>query len=546
MTNEPKPTLEPGTSGRETTQTPRGGQNPTAPEGLTGLRGGSKMYGFCSIETFCDQGSLSLTHDDAQGFYQYVNQFTPPNFWYKDSGVKPWIYYEQYDNWQDTYGADAVRVFYHSGHGGMSSDGTFYLPMGADWGGLGCTALSSNMRLGNETLRYLFWSTCLSLRISGGHSPIRTWNQANLGLRMIFGYETTSYDNANYGRYFFEEWNKNKSFSQAFLDASWRISHHQSPSVVACGASQEEAKNRVFNERLFYAESVSKNWWWWRWYSAAMAREVTISPPESLQFAELVPVVLSASDLFDRFGMRGPVAEDGSTSFVEGQRSFSRSADGSFSIQLAAANLENTVELAVGAARAAAERLIARLALSADQPLVLDRIIRSQAAGGSLQGSGELVGSHTTETIIQYRQIIAGLPVISSDVGALRVAIDNDGNVVRVEGHLRQVANLINQGRRTPPQQPEPADRRGAPGSSLFPEPLSSFETGLAQKTTELLRSLIARGPSPVGYTIVPGSTEIGYDIKGDIAQLIACRSIEIQFLGGYRKLYHIETPIFG
>ncbi|NBO66601.1 MAG: hypothetical protein EBU88_17450, partial [Acidobacteria bacterium] len=422
------------------------------------------MYGFCSIETFCDQGSLSLTHDDVDGFYKYVSKFTAPNFWYKDAGVKPWIYYEQYDNWQDTYGADAVRVFYHSGHGGMGADGTFYLPMGADWGGLGCTATSSNMRLGNETLRYLFWSTCLSLRISGGQSPIRTWNAANLGLRMIFGYETTSYDNANYGRFFFEEWNKNKSFSQAFLDASWRIAHDQAPSVVACGATQDEAKNRLFNERTFYAGSVSKNWWWWRWYNATLAREVTTSLPASLQFAELSPLVLSASALFDRFGVRGPVADDGSSVFAEGAQSFARSADGSFSITLAAPNLENTAELAVSSARAAADRLIARLALSADQPLVLDRIIRSQAAGGSNQGSGELAGSRTTETVVQYRQTIAGLPVISQDSGALRVAIDNDGNVVRVEGKLRQVADLIDQGRRTPPQQPEPEDRRGPRG----------------------------------------------------------------------------------
>jgi hypothetical protein len=504
------------------------------------------MYGVCSIETFCDQGALSLTHDDAQGFYDYVKKFTAPNFWYKDSGVKPWIYYEQYDNWQDTYGADAVRVFYHSGHGGMGADGTFYLPMGADWGGLGCTVTSSNMRLGNETLRYLFLSTCSSLRISGGQSPIRTWNAANLGLRMIFGYETTSYDNANYGRYFFEEWNKNKSFSQAFLDASWRIAHDQAPSVVACGATQDEAKKRVFNERLFYAEPVSKNWWWWRWYNAAIAREVTTTLPASLQFAELSPEALPASALFDRFGMSGPVAEDGSSVFSEGGQSFALSADGSFSITLAAPNLDNTAELAVGTARATAERLIARLALSADQPLVLDRIIRSQAAGGTKQGSGELAGSRTTETIVQYRQTIAGLPVITPDIGALRVAVDNDGNVVRVEGKLRQVADLIDQGRRTPPQQPEPEDRRGSLGTSLSPEPLQSFEAGLAKRTSQLLQSLISRGPSPVGYTIVPGSTELGYDISGDIAQLIASRSIEVQFVGGYRKLYRIESAIFG
>ena len=134
-------------------------------------RGGANVHGSFSIETFCDQGSLSLTHEDAAGWRNYLNKFNPSNFWYADGGVQPWAYYEEYDNWQDTYGMDAVMAAYHSGHGGMDANGVFYVPMGHDWGGLGCTATSNNMRLGNEHLRYLFWSTCESLRVFGGQSP---------------------------------------------------------------------------------------------------------------------------------------------------------------------------------------------------------------------------------------------------------------------------------------------------------------------------------------------------------------------------------------
>ena len=68
---------------------------------------------------------------------------------------------------------------------------------------------------------------------------------------MLFGFETTSVDNPNYGKYFFQEWNKNKSFSTAWLDASWRISHGQVPSVVACGANQADADARLSSERMF-------------------------------------------------------------------------------------------------------------------------------------------------------------------------------------------------------------------------------------------------------------------------------------------------------
>ena len=250
--------------------------------------------------------------------------------------------------------------------------------------------------------------------------------------------------------------------------------------------------------------------------------------------------------LFDGLGLRGPVAEDGSAFFSDGERSFSRAADGRFSVVLAAANLANTEELPSGAAIAFAERLIERLSLASDQELVLDRIIRSQLASGTSKGSGEVDSSQTTETILQYRQTIAGIPVISPDGGTLRVAVDNDGNIVRVEGSLRQVANLIDQGRLTPPQQPEPPDRIGSPRPNLSPEPLPSYEAGLANETSALLRSLISRGPSPLGYAIVPGSTEIGYDYKNNLASLIATRSLEVRFTGGYRKLYRIQTPVFG
>lgn len=543
MSNEPVPSLIPASD--PPPAAPAAAGNPAQPDGTCG---GDKLYGFSSIETFCNQGGLSLTHDDAQGFYDYVNRFNRPNFWYRDAGVKPWIYYEQYDNWQDTYGADAVKVFYHSGHGGMGGDGVFYVPMGADWGGLGCTATSSNMRLGNEYLRYLFWSTCLSLRYTGGHSPIRTWNVANLGLRMIFGFETVSYDNANYGRYFFEEWNKNKSFSQAWLDSSWRIAHNQGPTAVACGATQAEAQNRLMNERLFSGAAASKNWWWWRWYNAAMQREAVTSVPDQPQHAELAPAGLSAQALFDRFGLGGPVAADGSASVQAGDRSLWRGQDGGFCVTLGAANLDNTVAPSAASASAAADRFIDRFALRGDAELVIDRVILAQSAGGSAHGSGDVAAARTTETIVQYRQLIDGLPVISPGAGHVRVAVDNDGNPTRVEGVLRSVRELSAGARRTPPDQPEPTGRKTVShAEERAPQSMAPHEAALAAAVGAKLRGLVglSKGAGPVGFTTVPGTTEVGYDIVGDTAQLIATRSIEVDFGSGYKKLYRVQVPLF-
>src|SRR5690349_2240552 len=153
------------------------------------------IYFLTSIEDFPPGvGDLGLTHDDAQGFYDYVKQFNTPNGWYKDGSVGQWIYEEKFDNYLDDFGFDPAKVVYHSGHGGMASDGVFSIPVGNDWGGDHWTT-SNDMRLGNEYARYVFWSTCESVRVRNGHTPMRTWQAANLGLRMIFGYETVSVDN---------------------------------------------------------------------------------------------------------------------------------------------------------------------------------------------------------------------------------------------------------------------------------------------------------------------------------------------------------------
>src|SRR5688572_9614067 len=115
------------------------------------ISGSSDVYGACSIERFSSASSLGLTHEDAQGWIDYVTRFTPGNFWYKDSGVQVWLYEEQYDNWQDTYGADAVIAFYYSGHGAMDGNGVFQIPLGSKWSNRDW-AFSTDMKLGNETV----------------------------------------------------------------------------------------------------------------------------------------------------------------------------------------------------------------------------------------------------------------------------------------------------------------------------------------------------------------------------------------------------------
>src|SRR4051812_5472265 len=249
------------------------------PEQARATRGGANIYGACSLETFADVGGLSFTHEDAGGFLDYVRQFTAPNFWFQDGSVSIWEYTEPYDDWQDTYGMDAVKVFYHSGHGGMDANGVFSAPLGAAWAGGDTWVNSTQMLLGNERLRYLFWSTCSSLRVLDGQSPILTWANANRGLRMLFGFETTSVDDGTYGQRFWSHWRGGESFSTAWLNASWDISSNQAPSAAACGASAAEAQDRLYNERLFSADPASTAYYSWRWYYSREARAARTQAP---------------------------------------------------------------------------------------------------------------------------------------------------------------------------------------------------------------------------------------------------------------------------
>jgi hypothetical protein len=501
-------------------------------------------YGAASIEKFFSAGGLSYTHEDAKGWLDYVTKFKPSNFWYKDGGVGVWLYYEQYDNWQDTYGADAVMAFYHSGHGGMGGDGTFYVPMGSNWGGQD-TAVSSNMRLGNEQVRYIFWSTCLSCRVLDGHTPMRTWNPANLGFRMLFGFETTSVDNPNYGKWFWDEWNKNKSFSTAWLDASWRISHHQAPAVTACGTTADEAKNRVYNERLFYWDTVSHNWWWWRWYNAATTatsvRSLNQSLPDNLLVARLEPRIVDGlyvqrvlSDHNLGIGLPREVRSGRGGVFIlkEGDISVAFEADGSYEIQFALPNMDNTNQISMQRAVSVAEDMVRQQGLRED--LIFDRIRLTYEAGGCDVGTGERKGPYITETTVQFTQRINGLPVLLPGKGGVCVSIDNDGNVTRLSNSTRAVNTLSNKFKSSmaAPEEETPLGRDLNPEARIY------------DTWQQRMKDWVVRDRMPRKWSPVPGTYEIGYAIKGNDAILAARQEFEVDFGGGYFKRYSVEVPL--
>jgi len=260
------------------------------------------IHGETSVENFQGtQNNLTYTHESAGGFRDWLGKWYATNFHYKDTGVSTWLFHDysgaghNYDLWNSggiDYGIDAVMIAFQSSHGGMSSPNHFVTSLGANWSGTGWSARSDLMALGgnywtsgDERLRYMFWDTCDSVKVSGGNSPYSTWAPPARGIRFVFGYNTTSIDSPNYGKYFGQEWEKGKVLKTAFLDASWRISTSQSPAVLAFGATQSEAISRRDTERFFTSGAVSKSWGAWTWYNARSAR---MSAREAL--AVLTPV----------------------------------------------------------------------------------------------------------------------------------------------------------------------------------------------------------------------------------------------------------------
>lgn len=510
------------------------------------------VFGAFSLEKYADAGALSSTHEDARGWLEYLEKFYQRNFWYGDENVKIWAYYEDYDNWQDTYGMDAVLAVYHSGHGGMSADGVFRVPLGADWGGLGTRAYSDKMRLGNEQVNYIFWSTCVSCRVLDGHNPIRTWNKANKGFRMLFGYETNSTDSPNYGKNFWNKWKGGRSFSTAWMDGSWDISHHQAPSVVACGASAAEAKDRVFNERKLEWGHVSSNYWHWRWYYAATAANAIRDPcralPEDLLVAELGLQEVDENyvlDVIERHGVdlelprEVQASNEGIFYIRDNDSRVAFGGDGSYEVQMASANLDNESQIAISRAKSIASESLKRFGLERKTDLTFDRVRLEGEAGTSSRESRDIDGLYITQTTVQFRQLINGLPVVTPGAGTVKVSIDNDGTVTAVQSSTSPIERLTDRPKNTTSS---PAEE--SPLFKARAKEEADIERMFLGEWRSLLTQFVLRGGVPIQYSVVPGSTEIGYDIRGRTAILVAQREIEVDFGDGFFKRYKLVVPI--
>ena len=250
---------------------------------------------------------------------------------------------------------------------------------------------------------------------------------------MIFGFETTSVDNGDYGKNFWNNYKQlaqGKPLSTCWLDASWQISHNQVPTVMATGATAAEAQQRVYNENKMYANPGSSNYYWWRWYNAARASQLARTSlegiPKNAQMAVLAGTRDAAADVKKIVKALGFTAKNagnimmdknGNTIIRDVKKQATLDTFGRINVETGKHNFKNTDVLDKEKALSIAEGVIAQSGLDKKATLQLDKIIYGYSCGGSSKGSGKIEEEQTTETILQYRQVIDGLPTINAGNG---------------------------------------------------------------------------------------------------------------------------------
>jgi hypothetical protein len=512
--------------------------------------GSNDWYGSCSVQSFLPGtgGPLNETHADANGHMDYITQFAgkSANYMARDTSVQSWMYEEPYNNWQDTYGMDSVLAFYHSGHGGMEDSGVFKASLGGLWGGKSF-AKSDAMNMGADQGRYIFWSTCFSLRVLGAHNPIRTWHPVNRGIRMLFGYETTSVDHGGYGKFLWEEWNKNKSFSQAFLDASWRISSHQAPSVMACGATAAEANTRLFDERFFNWSAASSAYYQWRWYYAAALNQAfkvnNLNVPKKLQIAEFKPFnatnsILELQKLATKLGVTKKAANavgvtpEGNYVVEDKGVKFTVNAEGKIDATLAAINYKNTEAIKQKDALAIANKFIKANGLAKGVDVVLNDVRLGYTNGGTSAGSGTIGKERITDTTLVFKQTINGLPSVNADNGLIRITVDNDGTVTQASSSVKQIVNLSDKPKYVV---------NGPKGAQL-----ATLVTGDAEKALDNALAAKLNTTEKLKTKIKDNSSIVGYDFNGTHATIVAQREYDVNLGNNIEKAQKIRTLIYG
>jgi hypothetical protein len=404
----------------------------------------------------CGNANLPATHGDTWGFINGRAAWQKKNFVYGNADV--WA--DDFKSGSDHYaasnlptgfdGVDSVVVGYIATHG-VTSGTTFTMSAGGTGHG-GCTVRSTQMSFGQNDLRYMFFSTCQSVR---NVDPGAVWFRTAKGIRAILGYHTNIVDSDAYGKYFFENWKKTGAkTTDSFLDASWRVSHDQVPVAAWFGPDTATAESLRDNEEFFQLDAISGRSIAWSWYDArTLDRELLLSrvPLMTLEFnAPREPQ--GAAEVVSRLSSGEPVEIDETT--ISGDNVCHRTRNGSVlvfntrsgSIDLTfpAFSSPSVVGFADAEAVNAATDYLQGREATLQGPRVdnADVALIPSVVRHSMVGSAEESGStqpHVRHVTVVFRQTVNGIATIGTG-GVVEVTINGDREVCRVRSVLREIA----------------------------------------------------------------------------------------------------------
>ncbi|UXU76467.1 MULTISPECIES: DUF6345 domain-containing protein [unclassified Paracoccus (in: a-proteobacteria)] len=511
------------------------------PEGLPLIEGEpiSGIAGASSLQSYRAAGPLHAAHADAGAFLDGLDAHASADFWRQDANVRAWIYDRIAPAERIASDMDSVRLFYHAGHGRMTGEGEFIVPLGGQGPVPDASIASHRMRLGGKSLRYLFWAASESVAVSGGRDPRHAWSTAIDGLRMMFGLDGTAWDSPGYGAGFWRHLGLGKSFSQAWLDGAAEVAAAQTPAVLACGDTPEAARDALFHERRFHAGRARAEWWAWRWLQP-MASELRAPAPvpsatampalrlrPARQDLALIRQVMQRLDIAP-----GALSAEGTLHLRRDDLRLQRQADGRILLEMlrpprpSVAGMGLKRRALVAQARAA---LRSFGFLPGEHALLFDGIHLSLSACGRRYDSCTPAQPQLDEIVVSFRQAVEGVAFLAEDAGWLRVVLRPDGRLVRIECKLRGVASRL--------------DGHGRE-ARVAPEPDQAVNMMLAQQTAMLMRELAARGAAPLRQKVLPGSTQIGYGLRANTARPIARQAVEVECARGFRKRYWIQSDL--
>ncbi|MGP1385934.1 MAG: DUF6345 domain-containing protein [Thainema sp.] len=423
------------------------------------------LGGYFIVEhSICGNRDVPNADDDVWGFVNNRADWQGKNFVYANRNVWATDFQSNSDYYSvpslpNGYdGVDAVHIAYIHTHGGTDiNTNIFYLSMGGNPSHGGCQVRSQDMRLGNNKLRYLFLIACQSVQTN----PIPVWGSASQGIRAFFGFHTNALDAASYGKKFFEKWKSSNSAktTDAFLDASWDVSHEQIAVTAWCGPDLATACNYRDQETHFQIAPVTCGAMAWA-HTAIRAlpsrSRMASAPTAIIQFRKPEP---EPHRLFRMTGRdpvaTEPISQEPSSDLYEcytyGEATLLyNKASGATDLRISTTNTAMAAELSDEEAIELAQSYLQQnpSLLATIQPRAADMAYElvPVAIRDTVKGSGEIDAPENsvetrTEVTVVFRPMIGNIPTIGTG-GVLEITLNGDRQVVRVRNVLREIATV--------------------------------------------------------------------------------------------------------